>query len=105
MNALGIPIGMAFFVLRSQHAARRPACGDVLAFLAGQLHLVPWGPDGLSLDLMRRDPTADNGVVELLVTELISYSRMSGISRSSHQSPPPMTLPARAEATATPCCA
>jgi hypothetical protein len=31
--------------------------------------------------------------------------RMSGISRSSAQSPPPMTLPARALASAVPCSA
>ncbi|KRE63469.1 bifunctional lysylphosphatidylglycerol synthetase/lysine--tRNA ligase LysX [Nostocoides sp. Soil756] len=38
--------------------------------LRGFLSLVPWGRSGLSLDLMRRDPAADNGVVELLVVAL-----------------------------------
>jgi lysyl-tRNA synthetase class 2 len=67
----------------TDHDCRVVRARDSNGALVGQLHLVPWGPDGLSLDLMRRDPTADNGVVELLVTELISYSRMSGISRIS----------------------
>ncbi len=35
--------------------------------LRGFLSFVPWGRNGLSLDLMRRDPTADNGLVELMV--------------------------------------
>ena len=35
--------------------------------LRGLLHFVPWGSDGLSLDLMRRDRTADNGLNEFLV--------------------------------------
>jgi lysyl-tRNA synthetase class 2 len=67
----------------TDHDCRVVRARDANGVLVGQLHLVPWGPDGLSLDLMRRDPTADNGVVELLVTELITYSRMSGISRIS----------------------
>ena len=31
------------------------------------LHFVPWGEDGLSLDLMRRDRSADPGLNELLI--------------------------------------
>ena len=38
--------------------------------LRGFLSFVPWGRNGLSLDLMRRDPTADNGLVELMVASL-----------------------------------
>ncbi|MCO8269114.1 bifunctional lysylphosphatidylglycerol synthetase/lysine--tRNA ligase LysX [Actinoplanes sp. TRM 88003] len=38
--------------------------------LRGFLSFVPWGRNGLSLDLMRRDPTADNGLVELMVSAL-----------------------------------
>ncbi len=41
---------------------------------AGMLSLVPWGADGLSLDLMRRDRDGVNGVVELMVTTLIERS-------------------------------
>ena len=41
---------------------------DAEGALRGFLSFVPWGRNGLSLDLMRRDPTADNGLVELMVT-------------------------------------
>jgi lysyl-tRNA synthetase, class II len=37
--------------------------------LRGLLHFVPWGPDGLSLDLMRRDRSADNGLNEFLIVK------------------------------------
>ena len=42
--------------------------------LRGFLSFVPWGRNGLSLDLMRRDPTADNGLVELMVASLAERS-------------------------------
>ena len=35
--------------------------------LRGFLHFVPWGEDGLSLDLMRRDRDAENGINEFLI--------------------------------------
>ncbi|WP_338051251.1 phosphatidylglycerol lysyltransferase domain-containing protein [Pseudonocardia acidicola] len=41
----------------------------------GLLQFVPWGSDGLSLDLMRRDPGADNGLNELMIVELMSAAR------------------------------
>lgn len=53
--------------------------GRVVALLS----LVPWGPRGVSLDLMRRDPQAPNGAVELMVTELATRSDDFGISRIS----------------------
>ncbi|RSM83412.1 hypothetical protein DL991_03045 [Amycolatopsis sp. WAC 01375] len=37
----------------------------------GLLQFVPWGEKGLSLDVMRRDRTADNGVNELMISELL----------------------------------
>ena len=43
--------------------------------LRGFLSFVPWGRTGLSLDLMRRDPTADNGLVELMVASLAEPGR------------------------------
>ena len=36
------------------------------------LSFVPWGRHGLSLDLMRRDPAADNGVMELMVAATVA---------------------------------
>jgi lysyl-tRNA synthetase class 2 len=51
--------------------------------LRGLLHFVPWGPDGLSLDLMRRDPEADNGVNEFLIATLLGVSAALGVKRVS----------------------
>jgi len=51
--------------------------------LRGLLHFVPWGADGLSLDLMRRDRAAENGVNELLVAAAVRASADLGVQRLS----------------------
>lgn len=51
--------------------------------LVGLLHLVPWGPDGLSLDLMRRSRGSENGVVETMVASLMAASAHLGVTRVS----------------------
>lgn len=51
--------------------------------VAGILSLVPWGDDGLSLDVMRRHPRADNGVTDLMVARLLTDSGEFGIRRVS----------------------
>ncbi|MDQ1733657.1 MAG: lysyl-tRNA synthetase, class, partial [Pseudonocardiales bacterium] len=52
--------------------------------LRGVLHFVPWGPDGLSLDLMRRDRSADNGLNEYMIVKVIEQSHEQlGIQRIS----------------------
>ncbi|MFI7063849.1 bifunctional lysylphosphatidylglycerol synthetase/lysine--tRNA ligase LysX [Kribbella sp. NPDC050124] len=53
--------------------------GQLRAFLS----FVPWGRTGLSLDLMRRDPAADNGVVELMVSALAEGAAGVGVGRVS----------------------
>ncbi|WP_185996269.1 bifunctional lysylphosphatidylglycerol synthetase/lysine--tRNA ligase LysX [Nocardioides campestrisoli] len=52
---------------------------DAEGALRGFLSFVPWGRTGLSLDLMRRDPTADNGLVELMVASLAAESTTFGV--------------------------
>jgi lysyl-tRNA synthetase class 2 len=47
------------------------------------LQLVPWGPDGLSLDLMRRDRNAQPGLNDFLITETIKAAPALGIKRIS----------------------
>ena len=47
--------------------------------LRGFLSFVPWGRTGLSLDLMRRDPSADNGLVELMVASLAEQGAAYGV--------------------------
>ena len=47
------------------------------------LHFVPWGKDGLSLDLMRREKDADSGVNELMIVRAIAQAEKFGISHIS----------------------
>ena len=51
--------------------------------VAGMLSLVPWGPNGLSLDLMRRSPVSPNGTVELMVSDLLQHADTVGVGRVS----------------------
>ncbi|MFK0246691.1 phosphatidylglycerol lysyltransferase domain-containing protein [Amycolatopsis azurea] len=39
--------------------------------MRGVLQFVPWGEKDLSMDVMRRDRTADNGINELMISELL----------------------------------
>jgi len=47
------------------------------------LHLVPWGADGLSLDLMRRDKAAQPGLNDFLIVETIKAASGLGVKRIS----------------------
>lgn len=47
------------------------------------LHFVPWGSDGLSLDLMRRDRSADPGLNEYLITAALQACPSLGVTRVS----------------------
>jgi lysyl-tRNA synthetase class 2 len=47
------------------------------------LSFVPWGPHGLSLDLMRRDRDSENGLVEFMVLELIQRAKEVGVDQIS----------------------
>lgn len=58
-------------------------CTDADGELKALLSFVPWGPHGLSLDLMRRDRDADNGLVEFMVIELLRRAGEIGISQVS----------------------
>jgi lysyl-tRNA synthetase class 2 len=67
-----------------------PADGDCVAVAAMKdgvlrafLHFVPWGTDGLSLDLMRRDRAADPGLNEYLITTALRACPRLGVSRMS----------------------
>jgi lysyl-tRNA synthetase, class II len=68
-----------------------PGDGDCLFVLAhdaqgqlrGILQFVPWGTDGLSLDLMRGDRTAANGLTELMVVTAIQAAPTLAVRRLS----------------------
>ena len=51
--------------------------------LRAVLHFVPWGSDGLSLDLMRRDRSAAPGVNDFLIVEAIKAASDLGVKRIS----------------------
>ncbi|MEV6740136.1 phosphatidylglycerol lysyltransferase domain-containing protein [Streptomyces sp. NPDC051104] len=51
--------------------------------LKAVLHFVPWGTDGASLDLMRRDRSADPGMNELLIVAALQAAPKFGIERVS----------------------
>lgn len=61
-----------------EHSSDSPY-GDLKAVL----HFVPWGTDGMSLDLMRRDRAADPGMNELLIVAALQAAPRLGIERVS----------------------
>ncbi len=46
----------------------------------GLLQFIPWGEKGLSMDVMCRDRTADNGVNELMISELLVTTPVDHVS-------------------------
>ena len=67
-----------------------PADGDCVAVTAchqgritAVLHFVPWGDDGLSLELMRRDRSADAGLNELMIVAALRAAPALGVQRLS----------------------
>ncbi|MGN9836868.1 phosphatidylglycerol lysyltransferase domain-containing protein [Nonomuraea sp. H19] len=51
--------------------------------LKAVLHFVPWGSRGISLDLMRRDRTAEPGLNELLIVKTLQAAPTLGITQVS----------------------
>ncbi len=67
-----------------------PGDGDCVIATATQdgvlralLHFVPWGHDGLSLDLMRRDRSAQPGLNDFMIVETIRAAPGIGVKRVS----------------------
>ncbi|MER5877034.1 phosphatidylglycerol lysyltransferase domain-containing protein [Streptomyces sp. NPDC060235] len=58
-------------------------CTDAEGALRAVLSFVPWGPNGLSLDLMRRDRDSENGLMEFMVIELLRRAREIEITQVS----------------------
>ncbi|BDH56975.1 hypothetical protein MTP03_19140 [Tsukamurella sp. PLM1] len=74
LNRIGDPVD-GRCVLVSAH--------DADGAVRGLLSFVPWGTRGLSLDLMRRDRDAENGLNEFMVAMLIDACPELGIRRIS----------------------
>ena len=51
--------------------------------LRALLHFVPWGSDGLSLDLMRRDRASQPGLNDFLIAEAVKAAPALGVKRLS----------------------
>jgi lysyl-tRNA synthetase class 2 len=74
LGRLGDPLDSQCVLVEAHDAE-----GKLRAFLS----FVPWGRNGISLDLMRRDPSADNGLVELMVASLAERAVAFGVGRVS----------------------
>jgi lysyl-tRNA synthetase class 2 len=64
-----------------------PDCVVVTAYRAGTLrgvlHFVPWGAQGISLDLMRRDRESDNGLNEFMIASVMAACGALGVREVS----------------------
>ena len=76
----------------SMALGRVRGCGDECCVVATAIqdgalrvfaHFVPWGADGLSLDLMHRDRSAPPGLEEFLIAEVIQLAHELGVKRIS----------------------
>lgn len=56
---------------------------DADGVMQGALSFSPWGARGISLDMMRRARTSENGVVEFMVTELVAAGSKIGVDKAS----------------------
>ncbi|WP_018599685.1 bifunctional lysylphosphatidylglycerol synthetase/lysine--tRNA ligase LysX [Mycobacterium sp. 155] len=77
LGRLGAPAdGDCLLVEAVQHDGKK----DVVVAM---LSLVPWGANGVSLDVMRRSPQSPNGTIELMVSELCMQAETIGVNRIS----------------------
>ena len=74
LGRLGAPADPELVVARARDAAGR---------LVAVLTFVPWGRDGLSLDLMRRAHESENGTVEFVIVSVAEEARALGVRRIS----------------------
>ncbi|MEV0748074.1 phosphatidylglycerol lysyltransferase domain-containing protein [Streptomyces sp. NPDC050273] len=81
LGRLGDPADGQCVMLECRDAP--PAEGGGAGALRAVLSFVPWGPHGLSLDLMRRDRNAENGLMEFMVIELLQRAEKIGVTQVS----------------------
>ena len=79
----GFSMALGRFGERADGRSVVALCRDADGDLRGLLHFVPWGDDGLSLDLMRRDRDSENGIVEHMVAALMAQTTALGVRRVS----------------------
>ncbi|MFF0022139.1 phosphatidylglycerol lysyltransferase domain-containing protein [Streptomyces sp. NPDC004082] len=80
LGRIGDPADGDCLIATAHRADAEPGpYGDLKAVL----HFVPWGADGVSLDLMRRDRSADPGMNELLIVAALQAAPRLGVARVS----------------------
>ncbi|MFE2295999.1 phosphatidylglycerol lysyltransferase domain-containing protein [Streptomyces sp. NPDC059452] len=79
LGRLGDPADGQCVMLECRNAGEDGEEGELRALLS----FAPWGPHGLSLDLMRRDREAENGLMEFMVIQLLQRSGEIGITQVS----------------------
>ncbi|WP_327423606.1 phosphatidylglycerol lysyltransferase domain-containing protein [Streptomyces sp. NBC_01527] len=79
LGRLGDPADGQCVMLVCRDSGDAPGQGELRAVLS----FVPWGPNGLSLDLMRRDRNSENGLMEFMVIELLQRAPKMGITQVS----------------------
>ncbi|MER8104785.1 phosphatidylglycerol lysyltransferase domain-containing protein [Kitasatospora sp. NPDC094016] len=80
LGRFGDPLDDDCVVVTAHKAPEEGESGDDLKAV---LHFVPWGPDGISLELMRRDRAADPGLNELLIVAALQAVSAMGVRRVS----------------------
>ncbi|MER7584029.1 phosphatidylglycerol lysyltransferase domain-containing protein [Kitasatospora sp. NPDC097691] len=80
LGRFGDPLDDDCVVVTAHKAPEEGESGDDLKAV---LHFVPWGPDGISLELMRRDRAADPGLNELLIVAALQAVPALGVRRVS----------------------
>ncbi|HUC26936.1 MAG TPA: phosphatidylglycerol lysyltransferase domain-containing protein [Streptosporangiaceae bacterium] len=84
----GSPTERGFSMALGRVGGREDSCCVIATakqdgVLRALLHFVPWGSDGLSLDLMRRDRSAAPGLNDFLIVEAIKAASDLGVKRIS----------------------
>ncbi|MGW0119114.1 phosphatidylglycerol lysyltransferase domain-containing protein [Streptomyces sp. NPDC003327] len=84
LGRIGAPgDGDAVIATAHKHDDPETTPGTPYGDLKAIIHFVPWGPDGMSLELMRRDRFADPGMNELLIVAALQAAPALGIERVS----------------------
>ncbi|HEY5833286.1 phosphatidylglycerol lysyltransferase domain-containing protein [Streptomyces sp.] len=87
-RARGVPVGLGRLGDPGDGDCLVAECRDPRGRTCALLGFVPWGEDGLTLDLMRRDRESGRAPVDFLLTELLLGARsgappLAGITRVS----------------------
>lgn len=83
LGRIGDPADGDAVIATAHKAADQGAEEGPYGDLKAVLHFVPWGRDGMSLELMRRDRSADPGMNELLIVAALRAAPGLGVERVS----------------------